>query len=192
MAREAKTCALGIYALNILPNRRNAPNSRKVLEIRSITLFRSLSTDLSVVALAKMEALAKADALMALWPKNPRNLFTPLETCLLFLMGRNPWLINDLRPYKALYNCRDISTNVMSALQIKPFMQNKANFLDALMNVTSLITVEYENISIGHLVKTKPIQSQSKPIKANSKPILTQNKANSKPIKPNFKGASTR
>ena len=37
------------------------------------------------------------------------------------------------------------------------------------MNVTSLITVDYENIAIGNLVKTNPIQSQSKPIKPNSR-----------------------
>jgi hypothetical protein len=57
-------------------------------------------------------------------------------------------------------------------------MQNKANLLDALMNVTSLITVEYENISNWTLgenkANSKPIKANSKPIKANSKPIQTQ------------------
>ena len=51
---------------------------------------------------------------------------------------------------------------------IHSFMQNKPNFLDAQMNVTSLITVEYENI-------------------ANSK--LGENKPNTNPIKPNFRKA---
>ena len=44
---------------------------------------------------------------------------------------------------------------------------------------------------IGHLVKTNPIkanQSQSNPIKANKMPKQTQNKPNTNPIKPNFKG----
>ena len=49
-----------------------------------------------------------------LWLKNPRNL-------------RNPWLINYLRVYNVLYNCRETITDVMGSLQIRLFMQNKAN-----------------------------------------------------------------
>ncbi len=60
------------------------------------------------------------------------------------------------------YICRESSTN--SPL----FMQNKANLLDTQMNLTSLITVDYENIANWKLGKNKPntnpIQSQSKPI----------------------------
>ena len=44
-------------------------------------------------------------------------------------------------------------------------MQNKPNFLDVLMNITSLITVDYKNI-------------------ANCK--LCENEPNTNPIKPNF------
>ena len=44
-----------------------------------------------------------------LWLKNPFN-------------QRNPRLINDLRPCKALYNCRDTFTNVMDSLQISPLL----------------------------------------------------------------------
>ena len=47
-------------------------------------------------------------------------------------------------------------------------MQNKPNFLDALMNVTSFYTVDYQNI-------------------ANCK--LGENKPNTNPIKPNFRKA---
>jgi len=47
-------------------------------------------------------------------------------------------------------------------------MQNKPNFQDALMNVTSFYTVEYENIANW---------------------TIGQNKPNSNPIKPNFKKA---
>jgi len=39
-------------------------------------------------------------------------------------------------------------------------MQNKANFLDALMNVTSLITADYENIANCKLGENKPNQTQ--------------------------------
>ncbi len=102
---------------------------------------------------------------------------------------RNPRLIKDLRAYKALYNCRDTFTNVMSALQINLFMQNKANFQKVKLNVNRVLTKDYDQMDTWSIRKTKPIQSQLKPIKANSKPILTQNKANSNPIKPNFKGA---
>ncbi|GAH23583.1 unnamed protein product, partial [marine sediment metagenome] len=41
-------------------------------------------------------------------------------------------------------------------------MQNKANLLNAQMNVTSFYTVDYENKPIGNLAKTKPIQTQYK------------------------------
>jgi len=57
-------------------------------------------------------------------------------------------------------------------------MQNKVNFLDAKMNVTSLITVDYENIANWTLGKNKansnPIQTQSKPIQCQNKPNQTQ------------------
>ena len=43
-------------------------------------------------------------------------------------------------------------------------MQNKPNFLDALMNVTSLITADYENIANCKLCENK---ANTKPIKAN-------------------------
>jgi hypothetical protein len=119
-----------------------------------------------------------------LWLKKPfsqRNLFTPLKTCFLFLMGRNPLLINDLRAYKSLYNCRDTFTNVMSALQIAPFLTNKANFLDDQMNVSSFITTNYEQRTMNYQIKNKP----------NSNPIQTQNKANTNPIRTQFKPKQT-
>jgi len=62
----------------------------------------------------------------------------------------------------ALYNCRGLSTNQLL------FMQNKPNVKDAQINVNSLITTDYENISDW---------------------TLGQNKANSNPIKPNLKKA---
>jgi len=50
-------------------------------------------------------------------------------------------------------------------------MQNKPNLLDALMNATSLITVDYENIANWKLGENKP---NSKPIKPNTNPKQTQ------------------
>jgi len=66
-----------------------------------------------------------------LWLKNPRNL-------------RNPWLIKDLRVCKMLYKCRVKFTDVMSALQIHLFMQNKANFQKVNLNVNNVLSSDYE------------------------------------------------
>jgi hypothetical protein len=101
--------------------------------------------------------------------KTPRNL-------------RNPRLIKDLRLFNALYNCKETFTDVMSALQIKLFLQNKANFKKVKFNVNKVLTKDYDQMDTWSIGKTKPIKANSKPIKANSKPI----KANSKPIKANI------
>ena len=106
---------------------------------------------------------------MDLWLKNPCN------PC-------NPWLINDLHVCKKFYNCRETITDVMSALQIHLFMQNKANFRKTQMNLTTLLTMEYEEMDTWSIRKTKPIQSQSKPIQSQLKPIKCQNKAKTNPI----------
>jgi len=50
-------------------------------------------------------------------------------------------------------------------------MQNKPNFRKSQMNVSTVITKEYENIANWTLGENKP---NSKPIKANTKPIQTQ------------------
>jgi len=55
------------------------------------------------------------------------------------------------------------------------FMQNKPNLLDAQMNVNTVITGEYENISNCRCVKTNPIQTQ---YKANTNPIPEMSKMN--------------
>ena len=51
------------------------------------------------------------------------------------------------------------------------FMQNKPNFLNAQINVSSFETKDYENKRLYRCVKTNPIQTQ---YKANTKPIQTQ------------------
>jgi hypothetical protein len=96
---------------------------------------------------------------------------------------RNLRLINDLRAYKPLYNCKETFTDVMKTLQIKLFMQNKANFRKVKFNVNKVLTRDYEQMDTWSIRKTKPIQSQLKPIQSQLKPI----KANSKPIKANSK-----
>jgi hypothetical protein len=52
----------------------------------------------------------------------------------------------------------------MSALQINLFMQNKANFRKSQMNVTDLLTRDYEKRILGEHGKNKP---NTKPIKSN-------------------------
>ena len=64
----------------------------------------------------------------------------------------------------------------------KQNMQNKPNFQKSQMNVSSVITMNYEQRTMNDELKnkpnSKPIQSQFKP---NTKPIQTQYKANSNP-----------
>jgi hypothetical protein len=66
-----------------------------------------------------------------------------------------------------LYNCKEAFTDVMSALQINLFMQNKANFRKVKLNVNKVLTRNYDRMDTWSIRKTKPIQSQLKPIKAN-------------------------
>jgi len=47
-------------------------------------------------------------------------------------------------------------------------MQNKPNLRKAQMNVSAVLTKDYENKPIGNLAKTNPIQTQ---YKANTNPI---------------------
>jgi hypothetical protein len=77
-----------------------------------------------------------------------------------------------------LYCCRENITDVMSALQIHLFMQNKAKFRKVKLNVNNVITKDYAEMDTWSIRKNKantnPIQSQ---IKANTNPIQTQYKA---------------
>ena len=57
--------------------------------------------------------------------------------------------------------CLVVSTTVERALQIHSFLTNKANFRKSQMNVTDLITREYEEMETWSRGKNK----------ANSKPI---------------------
>jgi hypothetical protein len=112
----------------------------------------------------------------ASWLKNPFN------QC-------NPRLIKDLRLCNGLYICRVSSTDDERSLQIHPFLTNKANFRKSQMNVSNLITRNYDKMDTWsggkNKANTKPIQSQYKP---NTNPIQTQFKANTNPNKANFKG----
>ena len=82
----------------------------------------------------------------------------------------NPRLTNDLRLRKITYEI------------INLFLQNKANFPKSQVNVTKVLTKDYDRMDTWSSRKKKPIQSQSKPIKANSNPI----KANIMPKQSQF------
>jgi flagellar biosynthesis GTPase FlhF len=92
-----------------------------------------------------------------------------------------------------------ISTTVECALQIHLFMQNKPNFRKSQMNVSPVITMNYEQRTMNYEIKNKPNsnpkQTQNKP-KTNPKqtqnkpktnPKQTQNKPNTKPIQSQYK-----
>ncbi len=108
-----------------------------------------------------------------LWLKNPFN-------------QRNPWLINDLRLCKVLYNCRETFTDVMSPLQIRLFMQNKAKFRKSQMSVTNLLTRDYDKMDTWSIRKkqsqTNPNKAKFKKDKMNVTSILTVGYENKPPI----------
>jgi hypothetical protein len=54
------------------------------------------------------------------------------------------------------------------------FMQNKANFKKVKLNVTKVLTKDYDQMDTWSIRKTKPIQSQLKPIQSQLKPIQSQ------------------
>ncbi len=87
------------------------------------------------------------------------------------------------------------STTVESALQIRPFMQNKANFRKSQMNVTSLITADYEKKTLGKRGKkqsqTKPNKAKFKKAEMNVTSILTVGYENKPPIRAPKKQSQT-
>ncbi len=121
----------------------------------------------------------------------------------------NPWLINDLRAYKAPFSLLPYPFSLLRSRMLHSFafsltsygihstkdnvrknilfMQNKANFRKVKLNVNKVLTMVYVQMDTWSIGKTKPIQSQSKPIKANSKPI----KANKMPKQTQYKPKQT-
>ena len=101
-------------------------------------------------------------------------------------------ILPNLPAYKAAYSyvpirhyiCRESSTNHLL------FMQNKPNFQDAQMNLSSILTKNYENESVWTLGENKP---NSNPIKAGPERIYTELRRSSRmgqfqnPAKPSKK-----
>jgi hypothetical protein len=85
-----------------------------------------------------------------LWLKTPRSL-------------RNLLLIKDLRACKVLYNCRETFTDVMSALQIKLFLQNEPNFRKVKLNVNKGLTKDYEQMDTWSIRKKRTQTNPNEP-----------------------------
>ena len=66
-------------------------------------------------------------------------------------------------------NCEQ-STTKSQLRKINLFLQNKPHLLNAQMNVSKVLTKDYENICLRRRGKTNPKQSQSKPIQSQSNP----------------------
>jgi len=145
-------------------------------------LSRLLKKAILMALWTKTSLCGKSSLLEQSLPRTPSRLriicvnpviLSNLSSCSSCLRGEkireirvNPWLIKDLRASKVLYNCKDTFTDVMSALQIRLFMQNKAKFRKSQMNVSSLITADYGKRTLGEHGKK---QSQTKPNKAKLK-----------------------
>ncbi len=103
-----------------------------------------------------------------------RGLFTkrkPLRGIIYELLTNEPF---NQSPTQLFY-CSNAQLSAIAPLHLSRvlykstlFMQNKANFRKSQMNVTSLITMDYENIANWTLGENKP---NSKPIKPNTNPI---------------------
>jgi len=90
--------------------------------------------------------------LVAINPFNQRN-----------LCPRYPRLINDLRLFKPLYNCRETFTDVMSALQIKLFLQNEPKSRKVKLNVTIILTRKYDKLDTWSIGKNEPKTNPNEP-----------------------------
>ncbi len=73
----------------------------------------------------------------------------------------NPTLVH-FRHFSSLFTNLP-STTVENSLQINPFYAKRTQFPKSQMNVTSLITVDYENISNWTLGENKPNSNPNKP-----------------------------
>jgi len=148
----------------------------------TITVFTRLMKKAVSMALCTMASLCgKSSLLEQSLSRTPSQLKTSVIS-----VAKNPFnqcnlrLINDLRSTKDYVR------------KNKLFLQNEPNFPDALMNVTNLLTTNYEQLTMNYVQKNKPntnpIKPNTKPIKAYKMPKQTQNKANTNPNKANFKG----
>ena len=96
--------------------------------------------------------------------------------------------VEDLGLRNSDFAALGISTTVVRALQIHPFLQNKANFRKVKLNVKRYNKADYVKRTLGQSGKNK---ANSKPIKANSNPISAKNMPKQTQTKPMSKGGNT-
>jgi hypothetical protein len=97
-------------------------------------------------------------------PRTPSWLKTILPSVTKNLFNqRNSRLIKNLHACKVLYNCRESSTDVRSALQIHLFLQNKAKFRKVKFNVTKVLTKDYNQMDTWSSRKNEPKRTQNEP-----------------------------
>ena len=69
---------------------------------------------------------------------------------------------------------RCASRSARTSAQKELIMQNKPDFPDAQMNISSVLTKDYENVPLHRHRQNKPNQTQFKPNQSQSNPIQTQ------------------
>ena len=94
-----------------------------------------------------------------------------------------------------LYNCRETFTDVMSALQIRLFMQNKAKFRKVKLNVNKVLTKDYVQMDTWSIRKkqsqTNPNKAKLKKAKMNVTSYITVDYENIPPIRAQKKQSQT-
>ncbi len=163
-----------------------------------------LKKAISMALWTKATLCVKSSLLEQSLPRTPSRLKTSiisvnpvilsnLSSCLGVLVAINPFnqrklrLIKDLRLFNALYNCKETLTDVMSALQIKLFLQNKAKFQKSQMNVNKVLTKAYDKMDTWLIGKkqsqTNPNKAKSKKAKMNVTSYITKGYENKSPIR---------
>ena len=137
-----------------------------------------LKKAVSMALWTKASLCVKSSLLEQSLPRTPSRLriicvnpviLSNLSSCSSYLRGENLLCSYNviarkyLRIDKALYNGRDTFTDVMGSLQIRPFMQNKANFRKSQVNVNKVLTKDYEKRTLGERGKNEPKTNPNEP-----------------------------
>jgi hypothetical protein len=125
--------------------------------------------------------------------KNPFNQRNPRYA----IFSLFPFPLSLFSPHltRPLYICRETFTNVMSALQNKLFMQNKAKFRKVKLDVNNVLTKDYDKMDTWSIGKkqsqTNPNKAKLKKAKMNVSKLLTKDYENKPPIRAPKKQSQT-
>jgi len=141
---------MGSLYKQILPRTPNRPKQNQC-NVRNLRLKNSC---LCVAKKSAKSAKSASKKSMQSVVRNPCNL-------------RNPWLINDLR------------LRILTYEKINLFLQNEPKFRKSQINVSTVITTNYEqrtmNYEIKNEPKTNPNEPKTNPNKPNTNPISVFN-----------------